>query len=189
MNASVIDIAFVVPDPSLVKVVHDAWELYEKLFGKRQDARYSVDCEIQPEVVMSRHYDADVIISRGGTAAGLKARNVLTPVVEIPITGSDMEASIRLALSRHGEMPIGVVGTINTIRSVYFMKKDFPVPVKPYRTASVNIRDLIDGMERAVADGCQLILAGHRTCDYCEKHGIPAGLIYSSVESMLLAII
>ena len=182
-------IAFVVPDPSLVKVVHDAWALYEKLFGKRQDMRYTVDCEIQPEPIVSRHYDADVIVSRGGTAASLKARNVLTPVVEIPITSSDMAASIRQALSRYGKMSIGVVGTINTIRSVYFMKKEFPVSVKPYPTASVNIRDLIDGMERAVADGCKLILAGHRTCDYCDQHGIPAGLIYSSVESVFLAII
>ncbi|MBQ9299400.1 MAG: sigma 54-interacting transcriptional regulator [Clostridia bacterium] len=184
-----IHIAFIMPDPALVKVVHEAWALYEKLFGKRPDMQYTVDCELQPDVVVSRHYDADVIVSRGGTAAGLKARNVLTPVVEIPITSSDMAASIRLALSKHGKMPIGVVGTINTIRSVYFMKKEFPVTVKPYPTASVNIRDLIDGMERAVADGCRLILAGHRTCDYCEKHGIPAGLIYSSVESVFLAII
>ena len=44
-------IAFVVPDPSLVKVVHDAWSLYEKVFGKRQDMRYTVDCEIEPEVI------------------------------------------------------------------------------------------------------------------------------------------
>ena len=182
-------IAFVVPDPSLVKVVHDAWSLYEKLFGKRRDMRYTVDCAIQPEEIVSRHYDADVIVSRGGTAASLKARNVLTPVVEIPITVSDMAASIHRAMARYGKMPIGVVGTINTIRSVYFMKKEFPVPVKPYPTASVNIRDLIDGMERAVADGCKLILAGHRTCDYCDKQGIPAGLIYSSVESVFLAII
>ena len=182
-------IAFIVPDHSLVKVVHDAWALHEKLFGKNPELRYTVDCEIQPDVIVSRHYDADVIVSRGGTAASLKTRNVLTPVVEIPITSSDMAASIRHAMARHGQLPVGVVGTINTIRSVYFMKQEFPVPVKPYRTASVNIRDLIDGMERAVADGCKLILAGHRTCDYCEQHGIPAGLIRSSVESVFMAII
>ena len=182
-------IAFVVPDPLLVKVVHDAWALYERLFGRSTDMRYTVDCEIQPEVIVSRHYDADVIVSRGGTAASLKARNVLTPVVEIPITASDMYTSIQMALSRFGNVPIGVVGTINTIRSIYFMEKQFPVSVKPYPTASVNIQDLIDGMERAVADGSKVILAGHRTCDYCEQHGIPAGLIYSSVESVFLAII
>ena len=145
-------IAFVVPDPLLVKVVHDAWALYERLFGRSTDMRYTVDCEIQPEVIVSRHYDADVIVSRGGTAASLKARNVLTPVVEIPITASDMDESIQMALSRFGNVPIGVVGTINTIRSIYFMEKQFPVSVKPYPTASVNIRDLIEGMERAVAD-------------------------------------
>ncbi|MBQ9008226.1 MAG: sigma 54-interacting transcriptional regulator [Clostridia bacterium] len=173
----------------MIKVVYNAWELYEKLFGKRPNLQYTVDCAIEPDTIVPRINDADVIVSRGGTAASLKARNVLKPVVEIPITAGDMVSSIRMALARHGNMPIGVVGTINTIRSVYFMKKDFPVPVKPYPTASVNIRDLVDGMERAVEDGCQLILAGHRTCDYCEKHNIPAGLICSSTESVFLAII
>ena len=182
-------IAFVMPDPQLVRVVDDAWKLYEKLFGKNHEIRYTVDCAIQPEVIVSQHFDADVIVSRGGTAASLKARNVLTPVVEIPITKSDMETSIRMAFERFGEMHMGVVGTINTIRSIYFMHPDYPVPVRPYPTMSVNIRDLVDGMERAVADGCKLILAGHQTCDYCDKHGIPAGLIYSSVESVFLAIV
>ena len=181
-------IAFVMPDPALVKVVHEAWELHERIFGKSRDLRYTVDCELQPDVIIARHYDADVIVSRGGTAAGLKERNFLVPVVEIPITSSDIAASIRKAFDQHGEMPVGVVGTINTIRGTNFLPDTFSVPVKAYPTASVNIRDLVEGMERAVADGAQLILAGHNTCHYCEEHGIPAGLIYSSVESVFLAI-
>ena len=181
-------IAFVMPDPAMVEVVHKAWALHEQLFGKSPDLRYTVDSELQPDVIMSRHYNADVIVSRGGTAAALKARNVLIPVVEIPITSIDIAASIRKAIEAHGEMPVGVVGTINTVRGVYFLKGSFPVSVKAYPTASINFRDLIDGMERAVADGCRLILAGHRTCHYCEEHGIPAGLLYSSVESVFLAI-
>lgn len=183
-----IHIAFVIPDPSLVEVVHQAWTLHEKIFGKSRDLRYTVDCEIQPDVIISRHYDADVIVSRGGTAASLKERNFLVPVVEIPITSSDIAASIQRAVAVHGQMPVGVVGTVNTIRGTHFMKEEFPFSVRAYPTASVNIRDLVDGMERAVADGCQLILAGHRTCHYCDEHGIPAGLIYSSVESVFLAI-
>ena len=181
-------IAFVVPDPALEKVVWEAWALHEKLFGPNPDLSYTVDCEIQPDIILSRHYDADVIVSRGGTAYALKERNCLTPVVEIPVTCNDIVASIRKAIEKHGELPIGVVGTLNTIRSVYFMKKKLPVTVRPYPTASVNIRDLVEGMERAVKDGCGLILAGHNTCHYCEEHGIPAGLITSSVESVFLAI-
>ena len=170
-------IAFIVPNPTLVDVVHKAWALHEKLFGKSDDLSYSVDCEISPVAVVSRHFAADVIVSRGGTAASLKESNWLTPVVEIPITTDDIAYSIRQAIAKHGEMPIGVVGTLNTIRSVYFMKQTFPVSVTPYVTDSVSIRDLIDGMERAVAGGCRLILAGHNTCHYCAERGIPAGLI------------
>ena len=181
-------IAFVMPAPDMVEVVHEAWALHEKIFGKSLDLRYTVNCEIQPEVIVSQHYNADVIVSRGGTAASLKERNCLIPVVEIPVTSSDIATSIHKALARHGEMPVGVVGTVNTIRGVHFMQEKFPVPVKAYTTVSVKIRDLIDGMEQAVADGCKLILAGHNTCHYCEEHDIPAGLIYSSVESVFLAI-
>lgn len=182
-------IAFVMPDPAMEGVVHEAWQLHDQLFGKSKELTYTVDSEIRPEAVVSRHYNADVIVSRGGTAASLKARHVLTPVVEIPITTGDMMASIRQAVAVHGEMPVGVVGTLNTIRSVYFMPMDFPFSVTPYPTASVNIRDLVEGMERAVAAGARLILAGHNTCHYCAEHGIPAGVIRSSVESVLLAII
>ena len=181
-------IAFVVPDPTMIEVVHAAWAQHDKLFGKDPDLQYTVDCELQPDVIVSRHYQADVIVSRGGTAANLRARNILIPVVEIPVTSNDIVTSINKAIERYGELPVGVVGTIHTIRSVYFMQQTFPVPVKPYPTKSINIRDLIDGMERAVADGCKLILAGHNTCYYCDEHGIPAGLIYSSVESVFLAI-
>lgn len=183
-----IHIAFVVPDPSMVRVVHEAWELHEKTFGKNQDLRYTVDCEIQPDVIASRHYNADVIVGRGGTAASLKERNFLIPVVEIPVTSSDIACSIRKAMDIHGEMPVGVVGTINTVFNAHFMGNVFSVPIRVYPTASVNIRDLIEGMERAVADGCRLILAGHRTCHYCDERGIPAGLICSSVESVFQAI-
>ncbi len=181
-------IVFVMPDPAMVKVVHEAWALHEKVFGKSGDLRYTVDCEIRPDVIVSQHYNADVIVSRGGTAASLKERNFLIPVVEIPVTSGDIADSIRKAFSAHGEKPVGVVGTVNTIRGVHFLKEEFSVPVRAYTTASINIRDLVEGMERAVRDGCKLILAGHNTCHYCQEHGIPAGLIHSSVESVFLAI-
>lgn len=181
-------IAFVMPDPNLVKVVHEAWALHEEMFGKDPDLRYTVDCEIQPEAIISRYYHADVIVSRGGTAAALKEHNVLIPVVKIPVTSSDIAMSIERIIEAHGEKPIGIVGTINTIFCAHFLRRKFPVPVKSYPTTSVNIRDLIEGMERAVKDGCKLILAGHNTCHYCEEHGIPSGLIYSSVESVFQAI-
>lgn len=184
-----VKIAFVVPNQPLVDVVHKAWKLNEDLFGVNPDITYSVDCELSPDIIITRHYDADVIVSRGGTASGLKERNTITPVVEIPITSSDMSASIHRAIAKYGEKPIGVVGTINTIRSVQFIHQKFAVPVKPYYTASVGTRDLIDGMERALADGCKVILAGHNTSRYCQEHNIPSALIYSSVESVFLAII
>ena len=58
------NIAFVMPDLELVKVVHEAWTLHEQIFGKSRDLRYTVDCGIQPEAIVSRHYNADVIVSR-----------------------------------------------------------------------------------------------------------------------------
>ena len=181
-------IAFIMPDPNLVKVVHEAWSLHEEIFGKNEDLLYTVDCEIRPEVIMSRHYNADVIVSRGGTAAALKELNVLIPVVKIPITGSDFAYSIEQLIQTHGKKPIGIVGTINTIFGVHFMRQEFPVQIKSYPTASIYVKDWVEGIERAIADGCELILSGHNTFHYCEEHGIPAGLIYSSVESVFQAI-
>ena len=126
-----IHIVFVMPDPAMVEVVHEAWALHEKIFGESRDLQYTVNCEIQPDVIVSRYFNADVIVSRGGTAASLKERNFLVPVVEIPITSSDIAASIRKAFERHGEMPIGVVGTVNTIRGVQILcSRNFTFPSK-----------------------------------------------------------
>jgi transcriptional regulator with PAS, ATPase and Fis domain len=183
-----IQIAFVVPDSVLVDVVRRAWDLHDSLFGRNEELQYTVDYEIMPDKIMKDHGDADVIVCRGGTAAALKKKNLLRPIVEIPITISDIVVSVRRAIKQYGESPIGAVGTINTIRSLYLSRYKFPVSVKPYPTASVEIDDLIVGMERAVKDGCGIILAGHNTCNYCREHGIPAGLIYSSIESVFLAI-
>lgn len=182
------NIAFVMPDPALAQVVHDAWALHEKIFGKSQDLKYTIECEINPEVIIARYQDVDVIVSRGGTAAALKKRNFLKPVVEIPITGSDILFSIQKVFEQYGEQPVGVVGTRNTIRAMFMTDLHYNVPVKPYVTDSVKVSDLIRGMEQAVAEGCKLIIAGHNTCHYCQEHDIPAGLIYSSLESVFLAI-
>ena len=182
-------IAFVMPDPAMIEVVHEGWKLHEKIFGKSHDLRYTVECAIAPDAVATKVQEADVIVSRGGTAAELKARNTLKPVVEIPVTTSDLSASIEKAFQTHGVMPVGIVGALNTIRSALFMTEDHGVPVKPYVTASINIQDLVEGIEMALADGCKLILAGRNTKAYCDAHGVPASLIESSPESVFQAII
>ena len=181
-------IDFVVPNMSLEKVVHKAWALHEELFGGADEFSYTVDCEILPEMVYERHYDADVIVSRGGTASGLKQQNQLTPIVEIPITTTDMALSIRRAIREHGEKPIGVVGTKNMLSAVTHLQMKAPVPVTPYVIPSVSMADIREGVNRAKADGCRLIVAGHNTCGYARELGLEAGMIYSSVESIFLAI-
>ena len=182
-------IAFVMPDRVMVEVVHEAWKLHERIFGKSPDLRYTVDCFISPDAITEQVQVADVLVSRGGTAAALKERNTLKPMVEIPVTTADISRSIHKAFDIYGVMPVGIVGALNTIRSALFIAEDFGVPVRPYVTRSIQQRDLIEGLDKAIADGCKLILAGRNTKKYCDTHGVPASLIESSVESVFLAII
>ena len=181
-------IDFVMPNPDLARIVHKAWALHEEIFGGSDQFSYSVDCEIDPEAVVLRHYDADVIVSRGGTATGLKEQNQLTPVVEIPITTADIAMSVRRAIRECGEHPIGVVGTPNMLSAVTRMGMKFPVSVKAFTVPTIQLSDLRAGVDRARAEGCGLIIAGHNTCRYAREIGLQAGMIYSSVESVFLAI-
>ena len=172
-------------------MVHQAWALHEQAFDRknnRMDFEYSVDCENSPAAIVLRHYDADVIVTRGGTATGLKEQNQLTPIVEIPITTGDIALSVDKAIQQYGPRPIGVVGTKNMLSAIQYFDKEFPVPVKAYCVDSVSIRDLVAGVEAARADGAEIILGGNHTSHYCATHDIPNGWIYSSVESVFLAI-
>ncbi len=182
-------IAFIVPDQSMAEVVKEGWKLHDMVFGQSPDLRYTVDCFISPDAAAEQLEEADIIVSRGGTAAELKARNLLKPVVEIPITTSDISHSARKILKAYGLLPLGIVGARNTIRSALFLKEDFGVPFRTYVTASIALPDLIDGLNKAIDEGCKLILAGRNTKKYCDEHGVPAALIESSPESVFLAII
>lgn len=182
-------IAFIIPNASIRETVHEAWTIFEKIFGTDHQLTYSVYVAIQPDAIDALNIQADIFVSRGGTAAELKKKKGLKPVVEIPITTNDIMTSIRLSAGDHPEGPIAVVGTVNTIRSVLLPQSNLPVEIKPYLTASVQMKDLINGMEAAINDGCKLIMAGNQTTRYCQEHGIPCGLIVSSVESVFMSII
>jgi len=181
-------IAFIMPDASMVKAATHAWNLHNEIFGATPDLSYSIDSELSPEMIVSRHNYADVIVSRGGTATMVREHNILTPVVEISIPAADIFDSIRKAVREHGEMEIGVVGTANMVSSLKLRKNPFGFPVKSYTAKSVKYYDLVDAVEEALADGCRMIVGGHQTERYCREKGIPAGLIYSSMESVFHAI-
>ena len=181
-------IDFVIPQPKLRDAVLRAWALHEEIFGGGGEFTCSVDCEIAPEAVYRRHNGADVIVSRGGTALGLKEQNPLTPVVEIPITTADMALSLRRAFRAYGELPTAVIGTKNMLSAVTHLGLKAPAEVRAYCTKTVRPEELHEAVLRAKADGCRLVVAGHNTCAFARQEGLQAGFIYSSVESVFLAI-
>ena len=187
-----IHIVFAVPHTSFIPLVEQAWAIHEKEFGETQagyEFRHTVVCEPSPARIIAMHYnDADVIVSRGGTATGLKAQNRLTPVIEIPISCRDMETSVAQAIREHGKMPIAAVGTSNMVYSVKHLIHDLPVPVKPYTIATTTPNDIRIGVDCALADGYRLIIGGAYTCEYTRERGAKAGLLLCSVESIFQSI-
>ena len=172
-------------------MVEEAWEAHGRYYGRKNpEMEFSckIECEVSPATIFNRHYDADVIVSRGGTAMGLKSGNYLTPVVEIPITSKDLDSSIATAIGEYGMRRVGFVGTDNMVYNLRYITPRPNLSAKIYRIPSVDKEDLIDGVERAVADGAEIIIGGSNTNRYCQERGICASLLQSSVESIFQSI-
>ena len=183
-----IQIAFVVPYPEMEPIIHETWQLHTEEYKKTKledqlDFSYFVDTGISPSNIASRKYNADVIVSRGGTALGLKEMHYFTPIIEIPLTSRDIRQAINKAIESYGRLPIGIVGTRNMLSTVNMMDRS-DIDVKVFITESVDEHILIQGVNEAVKSGRQIIIGGINTVNYCMSNGIKSQMLVSSHEAI-----
>ncbi|MCQ2453198.1 MAG: sigma 54-interacting transcriptional regulator [Clostridia bacterium] len=186
-----VHIDFALPSPTMIPFVKQAWSMHNEVFGPNLyglDYRYTVECEVSPTIILAKHFKADVVVSRGGTASTIRNQNPMTPIVEIPITANDLRISIRQAVERYGDMAIGVVGTANMTCCVDYLGAEYPFPVMAFTTPDIVRDSLREGVREAVQNGAKMIIGGYHTMEFAKEYGVPSGLLISSAESIFLAI-
>lgn len=125
----------------------------------------------------------EIIISRGGTAAAIKAAIPDLIVVEVPITGFDILRAVNRA-SQRGRR-IGVVAFESMVFGIGCLTEILDVELRPYLIQ--NEFEAEEKVSQAFADGADVVLGGVITAKVGEKLGVPHVLIRSGAEGILQA--
>lgn len=127
--------------------------------------------------------DAEVFITRGGTALVLKQAGIRTPVVEIPITGKDMTDALARARDLTGkEHPrIAVVAFGNMMKHLVDFLPLISLDLRCHELEREE--DAARAVDRTIRDGADVVLGGVVTVRTAKERGLPAVLLESGESS------
>lgn len=132
--------------------------------------------------------DAEVFISRGGTAMALRIAGLQTPVVEIPITGKDMTQALEKAREKTGKKcpRIGVIAFPNMMQHLI----DFlPVLNLDVRCRKITSEEETEKTIKALLEeGVDILLGGVITVRVADQLSVPAVLLESGESSFIQAL-
>ena len=123
----------------------------------------------------------EIIITRGGTASGIKEALPEMTVVEVPITGFDILRTVDLA--RQYGPHIGVVAFSSMIIGVDCLGPILDVELRHYLIQ--NEYEAEFRVLQAFREGADVVIGGVITGQVAKKHGVPCVLIRSGAEGIL----
>lgn len=175
-----IKITLVVPSPNFIKNSLEFFKEHDNLEYPEEINGSGVNYEIEEIVangdeVLDLKFDSDVIMARGITCQTLKDSNPDLPVIDIPVQGLDLIRCLYECKSRYGVKKVGVIGSANMIYGVEELTDIVGMPIQSY--IMKQIKDGPRLVELAKQEGCEVILAGVKTCDYAKTIGLGTGII------------
>jgi propionate catabolism operon transcriptional regulator len=155
----------------------------------QEDTRFEMDIEIAdlhnaiPIVSGAKDQHYDVIISRGGTASIIR-EHVLTPVVEIPVSGYDILRVLTLVKDFNSQ--VAIIGYPNICRGMASVSSllDFKIPIYCIDQKT----DVQFALQDAFNNGVKIVLGDVVTVRTAEEMGYNGILITSGRESVLEAL-
>jgi|GEM_PF-355348 len=153
----------------------------------REDSRIELDVEVADlhnaiPIVRAAKDRYDVILSRGGTSRLIR-RHVKIPVVDIPVSGYDILRV--LTLVKNSNSKVAIIGFPNICRGVAEVSSllDFDIPIYSVEEAE----DVPEALQKAFADGIQIVLGDVVTVNTAEQMGYNGILITTGRESVIEA--
>ena len=126
---------------------------------------------------------AEIIITRGGTAAGIKKALPEMIVVEVPITGFDILRTVDAA--RQYGPRIGIVAFPSMVTGVDCLGPILGVELRRYLLQ--NEFEAEARVLQAFREGADVVIGGVITGQFARKNNIPCVLIHSGAEGILQA--
>ena len=172
-------ITFLAPDASMM-------EAASQLFAE-QYPEINIACGLLSEGVKLAAQLAksgtDIIITRGGTADGIREAGLPVTVVEVPVTALDVINTIVKA-KKYGSR-IGTVSFNIMLPGVSALRDLLGVDLRLYPMVDEHQADTL--VRQAFADGADAVVGGYITVQAAQKLGKPGVLIDSSLDSLRYA--
>ena len=186
-----IKITLVVPYEELIDLTMKTFNEHNKFESSVESAngydQFKLDAVLAvADEVKHLRLDADVIISRGATADILKSYYHSIPLVEIPLAGNDLIRCLHEVKQIYGLKQVGVIGPMNMIFGAENLSDIVGLKIKTYLMK--NHEQIPGIIEKAVKEGCEVIVGGSRTNKHAISRGIQAVIPRTGKDSLWQAI-
>jgi PAS domain S-box-containing protein len=188
-------ILYVVPNEELQKqmkrAIHEHSKYYYLIYPKREYIDVEVTARTSADLVDYEECNADVIVARGLLATILKKIHPSIPVVEAPVTMTDIMSAVNELKKKVKEKsPIALIGLGIVFHQVKAVEQLLNVEIVPidylHQPKSPNvIKELLD---EAISRGFSSFLGGATLVQQAENLGYPAAFVDSGDESKWLAL-
>ncbi len=125
----------------------------------------------------------EIIVTRGGTAAAIRSAGLAVSVVEVPITGFDLIRAVAKARAYGGR--IAVVAFPSMVFGISCLGPILGVDLRDYIFGSEFEAEA--NVQRAFADGADVVVGGVITVKIAARHSRPAVFIESGAEGIIQA--
>lgn len=124
-----------------------------------------------PDQLQNLKLDADAIMARGSYAKLLQKYIRDKPVIEIPFLATDLLESLRKCRERYGsQVKVGVIAAKNMVIDSEGIGRLAGLTVNTYILEDMwNVSVVVD---RALADGCDVVAGGTSVTNYAETLGV-----------------
>ncbi len=188
-------ILHVVPDESVKKLVREAIDEHHQYYSHIYPKRVYCDVELtirkSVDFVEQGEFNADVIIARGLLATKLKKTHPSIPVVETPVTISDLMLSLQ-ELKQINPEPSGIalIGLGMILHQAKVAGDLFDVEFEPidYLLTPKSSNVIEELFEEALSRGYTSFMGGSSLVQLAKANGYPASFVNSSKDSIWLAL-
>ena len=173
------------------RTIEEHRKYYHMFYPKRDYIDVEVTIRTSADLVDYTECNADVIVARGFLATRLKKIHPSIPVVEAPVTMTDIMGAVKDLHSRGVEnSPIAMIGLGMVLHQVKAVEELLGVEIVPidylYHVKSFEV--VTELLDEALSRGFSSFIGGATMIRQAKERGLTAAFVNSGDESKWLAL-